>query len=307
MIMKKWDTKQIPDLAGKVAIITGGNTGLGFQSSLELARNNATVIIACRTISKGENAIHKINQELKRKVNIEVLQLDLTNQESIDNFSKTFHKKYNRLDILMNNAGIVNQKHKGTTKDGFETQMGTNHLGHFLLTGKLLELILKTPKSRVVTMSSGGYKGGNLNFSDLHWENRKYHRVKSYGDSKLANLLFTLKLQQLFENTGNDSIAISAHPGLSASPRQQEIGIGGKLTKCLASPLWRGVRPQLLAATANFVKGNQFFGPKYGIDGPPKLVKIKHKQYNQETADKLWEISEILTGFKYDYKLSTNQ
>ncbi|MCT4643384.1 MAG: SDR family NAD(P)-dependent oxidoreductase, partial [Carboxylicivirga sp.] len=228
--MKNWDVHLIPDLEGKVAIVTGGNTGLGFQSSLELARNNATVVIACRSLEKGEQAISEIRKQLGNAVKLDLIQLDLANFASVHRFANAFIKKYKRLDILMNNAGIVNQKEKGYTAEGHETHFGTNHLGHFLLTGLLFDLLIITPQSRVVTLSSGGYKQGNLNFNDLNWDQRPYHRVKTYGDSKLANLLFNLKLQQYFELRAADAIAVSAHPGLSASPRQQAIGIGGKLT-----------------------------------------------------------------------------
>lgn len=296
--MKKWDVHLMPDLTDKVVIVTGGNTGLGLQSVQEMARKGANVVIACRTISKGESAVKELQNKIGQHVKADVLKLDLADYDSVRDFADKFKSKYDRLDILMNNAGIVNQKEKGTNKDGSETQMGTNHFGHFLLTALLVDVLMKTPKARVVTMSSGGYKQGNIKFDDLNWEKRPYHRVKSYGDSKLANLLFTLKLQQFFNAKGVDTIAVSAHPGLSASPRQQSIGIGGKLTKWLASPLSRGSRPQLLAATAPFVNALDFYGPKYGLDGPPKRVEIKHKQYNQDIADKLWAVSEERTNIK---------
>ncbi|MCL3779015.1 SDR family NAD(P)-dependent oxidoreductase [Prolixibacteraceae bacterium JC049] len=299
--MKKWDVHLMPDLTGKIVIVTGGNTGLGFQSCLELARKNATVIIACRTIAKGELAVTEIRDKIGAEAKLNVMQLDLSDYDSIKSFADGFKAKYQQLHILMNNAGVVNQKEKGTTRDGSETHMGTNHFGHFALTGHLIPLLLRTPKARVVTMSSGGYKSGNIRFDDLNWDKRPYHRVKSYGDSKLANLLFTLKLQQYFERKGADAMAVSAHPGLSASPRQQAIGIGGKLTKWLASPLERGSRPQLLAATAPFVKPLDYYGPRYGVDGPPKFVRIKHEQYNMAIADKLWKVSEEITGVRYNW------
>jgi NAD(P)-dependent dehydrogenase (short-subunit alcohol dehydrogenase family) len=297
--MKKWDVHLMPDLEGKVAIVTGGNTGLGYQSSLELARRNATVIIACRSLKRGKKAIDDIKEKLGNQSRLDVIQLDLADFTSIHQFGKTFMSRYQRLDILMNNAGVVNQEMRGMTEEGHETHFGINHLGHFLLTGLLLDRLLETEGARVVTMSSGGYKQGNINFDDLNWEKRPYHRVKSYGDSKLANLLFTLKLQQYFELKGVSAMAVAAHPGLSASPRQQSIGIGGKLSKWLASPLERGSRPQLLAASAPFVQPLDYYGPKYGIDGPPKKIKIKHPQYNQEIANKLWQVSESLTRFSY--------
>lgn len=294
--MKKWDVHLIPNLSDKTVIVTGGNTGLGLQSVQEMAKKGASVIIACRTVSKGEKAIKELKEKFGEHLKLSVIQMDLSDYDSIRKFVENFKNKHNQLDVLMNNAGVVNQIKQGFTKDGSETHMGINHFGHFLLTALLSDMLMQTPKARVVTMSSGGYKQGNLDFDDLNWENRPYHRVKSYGDSKLANLLFTFSLQQYFDSKHADTIAVSAHPGLSASPRQQAIGIGGLLTKWLASPLWRGSRPQLLAATAPFVKALDFYGPKYGLDGPPKLVEIKHNQYTQEIADELWIVSQMRTG-----------
>lgn len=299
-IIKKWDVHLMPNLTGKVAIVTGGNTGLGFQSCLEMARKNATVIIACRSKKKGLEAIEKIKNQVGKDKYIDTMVLDLADFDSIKSFANKFISKYNRLDILMNNAGVVNQEKKGITKEGFETQFGTNHLGHFALTGHLFNILKNTPYSRVVTLSSGGYKYADLDLNDLNWEKRPYHRVKSYGVSKLANLLFTMKLQEYFDKAGASAISVAAHPGLSASPRQQSIGMGGKLTKWLASPLSRGSRPQLMAATAKSVIANDFYGPKYGIDGYPKLVTIKHEHYTKEIADKLWKLSEKLTGVTYN-------
>lgn len=297
--MNMWDENKIPNLTGKVAIVTGGNTGLGYQSCLELAKKNATVIIACRNSVKGKKAIKEINKTIGKKAYISTLSLDLSNYDSIRAFVKQFKQKHNRLDLLMNNAGVVNQKEKGNTQDGNETHFGTNHLGHFALTGLLVDLLIQTPKSRVITLTSIGYKQGNIDFDDLTWKKRNYSRVKSYSDSKLANLLFTLQLQYYFEAKGASTIAVSAHPGLSASPRQQKIGIGGKLSKWIARPVHKGCQSQLLVATAPFIKGNDFYGPRYGLGGNPKKLKIKHKQYNTEVAKKLWQISEKITGVYY--------
>lgn len=298
--MKTWDVHLIPDLTGKTIVVTGGNTGLGLQTVQEFAKKGARVIIACRTKSKGEQAISTLKQNFGDHLKLDVLTIDLSDYESIRTFSKNFQEKYTQLHILMNNAGVVNQIHRGETKDGSETHLGINHFGHFLLTGLLSDVLMNTPEARVVTMSSGAYKQGQLNFDDLDWKKRPYNRLKSYGDSKLANLLFSFKLQQFFEAKNVDTIAVSAHPGLSASPRQQTMGIGGWLSKLLASPLTRGSRPQILASTAPFVKALDFYGPKYGIDGPPKLINIKHDQYTQEIADKLWGLSEARTGFSFN-------
>lgn len=297
--MRKWDVKQIPDLSGKITIVTGGNTGLGFQSSLELARNNATIIVACRSIKKGQIAVEKIQKEIGGHGTLDIISIDLTDLSSIRTFVEEFKSKYDRLDILMNNAGVVNLAEKSVTHEGYEMHMATNHYGHFALTGLLFEVLTRTPGSRVVTMSSGAYKQGNIDFEDLNWDMRKYNRIKSYGDSKLANLLFMKKLQEYFDKAGASAISVAAHPGLSASERQQTIGIGGKLSKWIASPLSRGSRPQLLAATAPFVKAGDFYGPKYGIDGPPKLIKLNAEVFDHNVSDRLWQISEHLTGVKY--------
>ncbi|MCG8582687.1 MAG: SDR family NAD(P)-dependent oxidoreductase, partial [Bacteroidales bacterium] len=207
--MKKWNVQLMPDMEGKVVIVTGGNTGLGYQSCLELARKNATVVIACRSMERGNKAADNIKKILDSSTKPDVIQLDLGNFTSIRQFTKIFTSRYNRLDVLMNNAGVVNQKEKGITGEGHETHMGTNYLGHFLLTGLLAGVLIDTDHSRVVTLSSGGYKQGNINFNDLQWDKRAYHRVKSYGDSKLANLLFTFKLQQYFESKGATAMAVS--------------------------------------------------------------------------------------------------
>lgn len=296
--MKNWQLKEIPDLSGKIALVTGGNTGLGFNSCLELSRKGAHVVMASRSKERGIAAIKAIKKEIGKDAKLELLELNLADLNSISESAFHFKKHFSQLDILMLNAGVVNQKVRGETEQGLETQIGVNHFGHFALTGYVMEMLSHSEDARVITLSSGAYKQAQIDFSDINWEKRDYNRVKSYGDSKLANLLFSLKLQQFIDRKRLKIKAVSAHPGLSASPRQQSIGIGGNLSKWLAAPLKRGCRSQLLAATAPFVKSGEFWGPKYGIDGPPRLVKIKHKQYTQEIADRLWHLSEQVTHVK---------
>jgi NAD(P)-dependent dehydrogenase (short-subunit alcohol dehydrogenase family) len=297
--MENWNTDKIPNLKGKVAIVTGGNTGLGFEISKQLAAKNAKVVIACRTISKGEQAFRNIEKYLNNGVEGSVIELDLTNIDSIRNFVTEFKNDYNKLDLLINNAAVVNLKEKAVTKDGLEMHMATNHFGHFALTGLLFDVIKNTPNSRVVTMSSGGHKYGKIDFDDINWENRKYDRVKSYGDSKLANLLFACKLQERFDIENLSSMSVSAHPGLSATERQQTIGIGGWLTKLLAQPVWKGALPALLAATDSRVKAIEYYGPKYGIRGYPTLSRMDEMVFDRSLADKLWKLSEEITGVSY--------
>ncbi|WP_196888530.1 oxidoreductase [Aureivirga sp. CE67] len=297
---KNWDTTKMPSQKGKNVIITGGNAGLGFQMSLELAKKGANVVIACRSKEKGWNAVERIQKELQNSdAKLDVIPMDLTDFNSIENFAKEYKAKYDTLDILINNAGVVNLIEKGTTASGLEMHMTTNHYGHFALTGRLFPLIKKTKNARVVTMSSGGYRWGVIDFDDLNWDKRPYDRVKSYGDSKLANMIFMRSLQLKFEKENISAISVAAHPGLSATERQQTIGIGGKLTKILAQPVYKGALPALRAATDPEVKGMEFYGPRFGMFGYPKLVKIKPMVFDDAVAERLWKVSEEVTNVKF--------
>jgi NAD(P)-dependent dehydrogenase (short-subunit alcohol dehydrogenase family) len=297
--MKNWNTDHIPNQKGRVAIITGGNAGLGYEIALQLAKKGATVIVACRSIEKGRLAVKNMEKQANASLDAKVIALDLTSMEVIRAFVTEFKEKHDRLDLLINNAGVVNLKERAVTAAGLEMHMATNHLGHFALTGLLYDMITRTPNSRVVTMSSGGHKSGNINFDDFNWEQRKYGRVKSYGDSKLANLLFMLSLQEKFDEEKVASLSVGAHPGLSATERQQTIGIGGWLTKVLAQPVWMGALPALRAATDATVKPIDYFGPKCGIKGYPTLASMDKKVYDKKVAKKLWELSEKLTGVSF--------
>ncbi|MDR6237180.1 oxidoreductase [Aureibacter tunicatorum] len=296
---KKWDTSLMPDLSGKVAVITGGNAGLGYEISLQLAKRNAEIVIACRTESKGFDAIKRIEGAIGRKIEAEVIRLDLSDFDSVRAFAEEFKSRHEQLDLLINNAGVVNLKEREETASGLEMHMATNHYGHFLLTGLLYPFIVKTPDARVVTMSSGGHKFADLNFDDLNWNNRPYDRTKSYGDSKLANLLFARILQQRFEMDKSSAISLAAHPGLSATERQQTIGVGGWLTRILAQPVWMGALPALRAATDPEAKPLEYYGPRWGIRGYPVLEKMSPKAHDQQLAEKLWKVSEEVTGVKY--------
>lgn len=297
--MKNWTTHNIPNLTNKIAIITGGNIGLGFEIALQLARKNAEIIIACRTISKGNLAIKKIESILKKSIKARVIQLDLTSMESIVQFTETFYNNYSKLDLLINNAGLVNLKKYETTNRGYEKQMATNHLGHFALTGLLISAIIKSENARVVTMSSGSYKFGDLNFEDFNWKNRPYNPYKSYGDSKLANMLFMIELQRYFDRNNINAISVAAHPGLSATERQQTIGMGGILSKIVAQPVAMGALPALLVATDKNVEAGDYYGPKWVIRGYPKLETIKPIVFEADLAKKLWRVSEKMTDVEY--------
>jgi len=295
-ILSSWSSKDIPNLYGKTVIITGGNKGLGFKSALELSKKGAMVIISSRDIESGLRAKKKIITEVPA-AEIEVVPLDLTDIVSIRHFSEIVKRKIDRLDILLCNGGVVNLKSRQLTKKGDEMHLATNHFGHFALTGLLLPLIVATENSRVVLVSSLAYKSGVMNFDDLNWDDREYNTFKCYGDSKLANLLFVKQLNLLLRTKGASVIAVSAHPGLTGTERQQSIGIGGKVAKWIASPVEKGVLPQLLAATDPQARSNDFYGPKYGLVGKPVKVKLNH--LNKQDSLKLWELSEKNTGVKF--------
>jgi NAD(P)-dependent dehydrogenase (short-subunit alcohol dehydrogenase family) len=194
MKQQKWDSENISDQKGKVVVVTGSSSGLGYETAKVLANKNAAVIVAVRNEVKGNAAVESIKVE-NPNTDIQVMLLDLSNLESIHKFTENFKKKFNKLDLLINNAGVMNPPYT-KTKDGFELQFGTNHLGHFALTGLLIDLIKMTPNSRIVNVSSTAHKIGKLNFEDLNWETRPYKKMRSYGDSKLANLYFSKELQR---------------------------------------------------------------------------------------------------------------
>jgi len=305
MSNEKWTTANIPDLTGKVIIVTGGNSGLGYESVKAFAERGAEVILASRSVEKGEAAKTSIGN-IKGK--IVVMQLDLMDFESIESFSENFLKKYNRLDVLLNNAGIMTTPYF-LTKDGLEAQNGTNHFGHFALTGRLFGLIKNTPNSRVVNVSSMAHKQGKIDFDNLLYENGKgYSPIKSYGRSKLLNLLFTYELQRKIEAVGIKSIAVAAHPGVSNTnlARFLEDKLFFKILKPLMMPFMQsqemGALPQIRASVDPYVKGGEFYGPDgfSGMKGFPVIVQSNAASNNLEDARELWKVSEKITGIKFE-------
>ncbi len=303
MSNKNWTTENIPDLTGKVIIVTGGNSGLGYEAVKALAQKGAEVILASRSVEKGETAKKEMG-DVKGK--IAVMQLDLQDFTSIEKFTQDFRKKYDRLDVLLNNAGIMTTPYF-KTKDGLEGQIGTNHFGHFKLTGHLLDLIGKTPDSRVVNVSSGAHKRGKMDFENLMFEKGGYSPMKAYGRSKLSNLLFTFELQRFFEANKVDSIAVAAHPGVSRTNLDRYIK--GKLWFKLLYPVFKtftqdqaqGALPEIRASVDPEVKGGEYYGPdgKREMKGFPVKVESNEASHNVEDAKKLWTISEEITGVKF--------
>jgi NAD(P)-dependent dehydrogenase (short-subunit alcohol dehydrogenase family) len=272
MKQRKWNIENILDQNGKVVVVTGSSSGLGYETAKVLADKNATVIVAVRNEVKGNVAVEKIKLQ-NPNANIQVMLLDLANLESVHNFAENFKKKFEKLDLLINNAGVMIPPYT-KTKDGFELQFGTNHLGHFALTGLLIDLIKKTPNSRIVNVSSTAQKIGKLNFEDLNWETRRYNKLRSYGDSKLANLYFTSELQKRLDKQSSGVIVASAHPGVTDTELTRHSLLFKVLT-FFAQDRKMGALPTLYAAVAPDVEGNDYYGPGgfQEIKGYPKKVE----------------------------------
>ncbi len=302
---KKWTIQNIPDLDGKIAIVTGGNSGIGYETARALAGKGAQVIIASRNLFKAEAAANQIRQE-HPQADLTVMELDLADLRSVCQFADQFRLRYPRLDILVNNAGVMATP-LSRTADGFEMQIGTNHLGHFALTGFLIDVIARTPGARVVTVSSFAHLIGRINFDDLNSEKR-YSRWMAYGQSKLANLLFAYELQRRLDQAGSTAISVAAHPGYSSTNLQSGTEFHF-LNAFLAQSQEMGALPVLYAATAADVAGGDFFGPDrfFGQHGYPTRVESSRASHDPDTARRLWQVSEQLTGVDYEaLKVDTN-
>jgi len=304
-----WTINNISDLSGKVIIVTGGNSGLGYESVKAFAMKGAEVILASRSTEKGEQALAEILKDVPDG-KIKVGQLDLGDLESVKNFASEFKTKHKKLDVLLNNAGIMMTPYF-TTKDGFEGQFGTNHLGHFALTGLLMDVILDTKDSRIVNVSSGAHKSGEMDFSNLQFKDGVgYKPMKAYGRSKLSNLLFTYELQRRLVAAKKNTISVAAHPGVAMTNLARHVE--GKFLFKILTPLFKmmaqdqamGALPQIRASVSRQVKGSEYFGPdgKKEYKGYPVLVPSNEASHNLEDAAKLWEESEKLTGVKIEFK-----
>jgi NAD(P)-dependent dehydrogenase (short-subunit alcohol dehydrogenase family) len=295
-----WTAEHIPDLTGKVAVVTGANSGIGYATARALARRGATVILACRNKEKGEAAVRQIIQEYS-EAKVELLQLDLSDLASVRRSADEFTSHYNRLDMLINNAGIMRPPF-GKTADGFELQFATNHLGHFVLTGLLLDRIIRTPLARVVTVSSWGHSLGVIEFDNLNAE-KGYNPGGAYAQSKLANILFTYELQRRFKVAGVDAIAAAVHPGWTATNLPVYQRMVRILTPFIGQKPEMGALPTLYAATAPDVQGGSYYGPGSwgGLRGHPTKVQSSDRSYDTAVAAKLWTVSEELTGVRYHF------
>ena len=297
-----WTTADIPDLTGKVAVVTGSNSGLGFHIASDFANAGARVIMACRNPSKADDAANKIRSGSPSGT-VETMTLDLGDLASVRRCAEQLSTTVDRLDILGNNAGLM-ALDESRTVDGFETQFGVNHLGHFALTGLVLPLLLATPQSRIVNHSSFGHRPGNLHTDDPMFERRRYSRWPAYFQSKLANLLFTFELQRRLQRIGASTIAVAAHPGASHT----DLGVEGSgVLNKLVGPLGRlytqsaakGALPFVRAATDPSVLGGAFYGPRFMMWGSPRLETPTRRARDAATAATLWTMSEELTDVSY--------
>jgi len=301
---------EIPDQHGRIAVITGANSGIGLEAARELARAGAHVIMACRDTGKGEAAAATIRETVP-DAELDVAQLDLAALGSVRAFAERY--PHDHLDLLINNAGVMVPPYTSTV-DGFELQFATNHLGHFALTGLLLDRLRATPGARVVTVSSTAHKIGHIDFDDLQSE-RAYRRWRAYGQSKLANLLFMFELDRRLRASDADVLSVAAHPGYSATNLQfaatpsriERLG-SVVLNRVVAQSAERGALPTLYAATAD-IPGGSFVGPDgfQEMRGAPTLVKPTRAARDPDTARRLWEVSEELTGVHFAFAQGTAQ
>ena len=300
----KWTTSDMPDQSGRVAIITGANTGLGYHTAAALAQTGAHVVLAVRNLEKGNLALARIVAAHPR-ADVTLQELDLGSLASVRAAATALCKAYSRIDLLVNNAGVMGTP-KQLTDDGFEMQFGTNHLGHFALTGLLLDNLLPVRGSRVVTVSSTGHRlRAAIHFDDLQWEHR-YDRYAAYGQSKLANLLFTYELQRRLAEHHKNTIAVAAHPGASSTELARSVPTVMKPLLALAGILLfqgaaMGSLPTLRAATDPGVESGQYYGPD-GLGeqrGHPKVVSSSAQSHDEDLQHRLWTVSEELTGVTY--------
>lgn len=305
-----WTSDQMPSQTGRVAVVTGANSGLGLETSIALAAAGATVVMACRNPAKASDALAQVRQRVPN-ADVGLMTLDLASLASVRSFAQAFGERHARLDLLINNAGILGVPF-GQTADGFENQMGTNHLGHFALTGLLIDKLLASRDARIVTVCSlGHWRSKGLNLDDLHYEHSPYTPFGGYANSKLANLLFVLELARRLAARGSAVISAASHPG----------GAATNISTATASPLkaaWQrmitplalrffintaeiGALSTLYAATAPGVVGNDYYGPDrmWGLKGYPGKANRSRLSCDAEAAKRLWEVSARQTGVSY--------
>lgn len=297
--MTAWTFDDIPDQTGRTALVTGANTGIGRETARMLAQRGADVVLACRDLAKGQAALASI-EALRPTGRVSLAALDLADLASVAGFAAEFAASHARLDLLIHNAGVMVPP-LGRTAQGFELQLGTNHLGHFALAGHLLPLLQRTPGSRLVVVSSGAQNFGKIDFEDLNWERRPYRAWPAYCQSKLANSLFALELQRRLTAAGSHVLVTAAHPGFTATDLQRTAALVRLLNPLLAMKPADGALPTLRAATDPAATGGSYWGPArlFALNGPPEPAKFPRRARDVAVAARLWDVSEQLTGVTF--------
>jgi len=302
----------MPSLDGTTVVVTGANSGIGYESTRAFAAKGATVVMACRSTERGERAAAEISAQVP-DADLDVRECDLADLSSVASFADAFTSDYDDLDVLCNNAGVMALP-RGETADGFEQQFGINHLGHFALTGHLLETLAATDGARVVTQSSGAHEQGEIDFDDLQSE-RSYGKWAAYSQSKLANVLFGYELDRRAEEADLDLTSVVCHPGYADTDLQRRAGeagggaIGAAVMEVanavLAQSQEKGTLPMLYAATHGGLSGGEYVGPGglMNMRGAPTVQDSSDRSYNRATASRLWEVSEELTGVEYAFEV----
>lgn len=297
-----WNPSEIPDQTGRVAVVTGANSGIGFKAARHLAEKGATVVMACRNIEKARIARAKLPADAK----ISVVALDLSSQASVKHAAAEILASFPRLDLLLNNAGIM-WLEEGRTDDGYERQFGINHLGHFTFTGLLLPALRDVPGSRIVTVSSIAHRAGRIHFDNVHLDGQ-YGRQRAYAQAKLANLMFAVELDRRLQRAGAQSRSLACHPGIAstnlAGPglvEETPLGIGRVvrwLWPLMTQSAEKGAWPTLYAATSEHAQGGHYYGPAYLKEamGPPREARPRRYAMDPEKGQRLWALSESLTG-----------
>jgi NAD(P)-dependent dehydrogenase (short-subunit alcohol dehydrogenase family) len=299
-----WNASDITDQSGKVAVITGANSGLGFEASKELARKGATVVMASRNMAKGQKAVDRIKAAIA-SADLELRELDLGSLDSVRSFVDTVSAEHDQIDILINNAGLMATP-PGETAEGLETQVGTNHIGHFVLTEGLMPALERAPAARVVTLSSLSWKQGHpLTERETH-VNDDYDAWRAYGDSKLANYQFGVELARRLEAAGSRVSSLLAHPGmantnlLTATVQNDGGGRRGRISRIIARyggmSAANGALPELRAATDADARNGEFYGPRWSVRGAPIPVGVTEKAVAKADTDRMWRISEAAAG-----------
>jgi NAD(P)-dependent dehydrogenase (short-subunit alcohol dehydrogenase family) len=300
MARKQWTTADIPDQSGKTALVTGANSGIGYETARALAHKGASVVLACRSMQRGNRAAERVRAE-QPFGQVEVMALDLSDLESVRAFAAEFRQKYDVLHILVNNAGVMHPP-KAVTKQGFEIQFGVNHLGHFALAGLLLDRLQSAPGARVVTVSSNFHRFalGRLKLDHVRG-GKPYDNWRAYGYSKLSNLLFAYELERRLKAAGSGAQSLAAHPGWTGTNLQRTSWMIRVMNPLFGMAPEQGALPTLYAAAAPEVERGAYYGPDglFGWTGWPERKRSSRASYNKKDAARLWEESEGMVGVRY--------